>query len=89
MTLEFIDKTISYNTFIEDLAERIANKIQRNAKDPEFVNQRTAYKIFGRANVDRWRRTGKVQPCKRPGTVQYRMTDLRTLQSTIQDYLIK
>ncbi len=89
MTLEFPDKAVSYDTFLNDLAERISRKIQRNAKDPEFVNQRTAYKIFGRANVDRWRRTGKVQPYKRPGTVQYRMTDLRSLQSTVQDYLIR
>lgn len=89
MTLEFTDKAVTYNTFIEDLAERIANKIQKNTKDPEFVNQRTAYKIFGRANVDRWRRSGKVQPCKRPGTVEYRMADLRLLQSTVQDYLIR
>lgn len=89
MTLEFPDKIVSYDTFLDDLAERIAAKMQHAAKDPEFVNQRSAYKIFGRANVDRWRRTGKVQPYKRPGTVEYRMTDLRMLQTTVQDYLIR
>lgn len=89
MTLEFPDKIISYDTFLDDLAERIAVKMQRAAKDPEFVNQRSAYKIFGRANVDRWRRTGKVTVYKRPGVVEYKTSDLRMLQTTVQDYLIR
>lgn len=87
MTIEFSDKLVSYETFMDDLSSRIAHKLLRAANDPEFVNQRTAYRIFGRANVDRWRRTGQVQPFKRPGTVDYRMADLRLLQSTSQDYL--
>lgn len=89
MTLEFPDRIVSYDTFIEDLAQRVVNKIERFAKDPEFINQSNAYKIFGRANVDRWRRSGKIQVYKRPGVVEYRTSDLRTLQTTVQDYLIR
>ena len=72
---------------MNDLAERIAYKLQRAANDPEFINQRKAFSMFGRANVERWRRTGQVKCYKRPGSVDYRTADLRLLQSTEQDYL--
>lgn len=84
--LEFPDKVVSYDTFIDDLSSRIVRKIQRAGKDSETVSQRKAYSIFGRANVDRWRREGRIQPCKRPGKVEYSMADLRLLQDTQQDY---
>lgn len=87
--LEFLDKTVSYETFLQDLTARLARLMKSDAADPEFISQRTAYSIFGRGNVDRWRRAGKVQPSKRPGKVEYRMADLRLLQRTEQDYLIK
>lgn len=87
--LEFIDKTVSYETFLQDLTARLVRLMKSDAADPEFISQRTAYSIFGRKNVDRWRRAGKVQPSKRPGKVEYRMADLRLLQRTEQDYLIK
>lgn len=89
LRLEFIDKTVSYETFLQDLTARLARLMKSDAADPEFISQRTAYSIFGRKNVDRWRRAGKVQPSKRPGKVEYRMADLRLLQRTEQDYLIK
>ena len=86
-TIEFSDKLVTYDTFMNDLAERIAYKLQRAANDPEFINQRKAFSMFGRANVERWRRTGQVKCYKRPGSVDYRTADLRLLQSTEQDYL--
>ena len=84
--LQFPDKIVSYDTFMDDLAARIVRKIQRAEADPETVSQRKAYAIFGRANVDRWRREGRIHPCKRPGKVEYCMADLRLLQQTQQDY---
>ncbi len=86
-TIEFPDKRVTYDTFMNDLAERIAYKLQRAATDPEFINQRKAFSMFGRANVERWRRTGQVKCSQRPGSVDYRTADLRLLQSTEQDYL--
>ena len=84
--LEFPDKVVSYDTFMDDLSSRIVRKIQRAEKDQETVSQRKAYAIFGRANVDRWRREGRIAPCKRPGKVEYCMADLRLLRQTQQDY---
>ena len=84
--IQFPDKVVSYETLLNDLSSRIVRKMQRAEADPETVSQRKAYAIFGRANVDRWRREGRVHPCKRPGKVEYCMADLRLLQQTQQDY---
>ena len=69
--LQFLDHLIPYETFLDD---------------PEFISQRKAYELFGRRNVERWKRQGKVVSYKRPGKVEYRTADLRLLQRTTQDY---
>lgn len=84
--IQFPDKVVSYDTFMDDLSSRIVRKMQRAEVDPKTVSQRKAYSIFGRANVDRWRKEGRIHPCKRPGKVEYCMADLRLLQQTQQDY---
>lgn len=84
--IQFPDKVVSYDTFMNDLSSRIVRKMQRALADPKTVSQRKAYSIFGRANVDRWRREGRIHPCKRLGKVEYCMADLRLLQQTQQDY---
>lgn len=87
--IQFSDCLVSYETFMSDLSARVARMMKSDSADPEYVSQRMAYSIFGRKNVDRWRRTGKVKPSKRPGKVEYFMADLRLLQRTEQDYLNK
>lgn len=89
MSIQFQDKLVSYDTFLEDLATRICSKLQQAKTDPDVVSQRKAYTIFGRANVDRWRRQGRVTPCKRIGKVEYKMVELRACQQTKQDYLLR
>lgn len=86
--ISFPDRCVSYDTFMNDLSARIVSRLQQAQADPEMVSQRRAYAIFGRANVDRWRRERRVTPCKRPGKVEYRMADLRLLQQTQQDYFL-
>ncbi len=85
--LQFLDHLIPYETFINDLASRVVALLKNDNDDPEYVSQRKAYEIFGRRNVERWRRQGKVEPIKRPGKVEYRTSELRMLQRTVQDYL--
>lgn len=86
ISIQFHDKLVSYDTFMNDLATRIANQLQQARQDPETISQRKAYQIFGRANVDRWRRQGKIEPCKRVGKLEYRTAELRMLQKVKQDY---
>ena len=84
--LHFTDRLIPYDTFLNDIASRVVRLLKTDADDPEFVSQRKAYDMFGRRNVERWKRLGMVQSYKRPGKVEYRTADLRLLQRQSQDY---
>lgn len=86
MQLFFPDKVVTYETFLDDLSARVASRLQGMAKDPEYVSTRQAYQMFGRANVERWRKQGRITPCKRPGKVEYLTAELRRQASTQQDY---
>ena len=87
--LQFSDKSVPYGVFMKDVAAEVVNLLKKDEADPEYISQRKAYEIFGRRNVERWRRQGKVSPCKRPGKLEYRTADLRLLQRTQQDYFTK
>lgn len=84
--LQFLDHLIPYETFLNDLSSRIVRQLKADKDDPEFISQRKAYELFGRRNVERWKRQGKVVSYKRLGKVEYRTADLRLLQCTTQDY---
>lgn len=77
---------VSYDTFLDDLSSRLAEKISAINDMPEFVSQRKAYKLFGRANVMRWLRQGKITPHKRPGIIEYSTAELRHQKLRQQDY---
>ena len=85
-TLKKYRDLIPYETFLNDLSSRIVRQLKADKDDPEFISQRKAYELFGRRNVERWKRQGKVVSYKRPGKVEYRTADLRLLQRTTQDY---
>ncbi len=87
MTIQFADKSVKYSTFLDDVAAKVVALLKKDANDPEYISQRKAFEIFGRRNVERWRRLGRVKPSKRPGKVEYKTSDLRLLQRTEQDYL--
>ncbi len=84
--LQFLDHLIPYDTFLNDVAARVVKMLKSDKDDPEYVSQRKAFEMFGRRNVERWRKQGKVTPCKRPGKLEYRTADLRLLQRVTQDY---
>lgn len=85
--LQFADKSVPYGVFVKDVASEVVHLLKKDDADPDYVSQRKAFEMFGRRNVERWRKQGKVNPCKRPGKVEYRTADLRLLQRTQQDYL--
>lgn len=82
----FWNRIVAYDAFLNDLAARIVRLLKAEHDDPEFISQRKAFEIFGRRNVERWRKQGKITPCKRPGKVEYKTSELRFLQRTVQDY---
>lgn len=87
MQIAFADKLVTYDKFLNDVAARVAALIRNDSQDPEYISQRKAYSIFGRANVDRWFRQGKVHPSRRPGKIEYPMAELRLLQRIQNDQI--
>lgn len=87
--LQVLDRLVPYEAFVNDLSARIAQFLKKDNEDPEYISQRKAFELFGRGNVERWRRQGKVIAYRRPGKVEYRTADLRLLQRTSQDYFDK
>lgn len=86
MTVSIFGEEISYERFISDLASKVVSVMKAESEIPEFICQRQAYQMFGRANVERWRRTGKVIPYKRQRKIEYRTADLKQQQNNLQDY---
>ncbi len=80
------DMEVSYDKFVNDVASRLAAIMKEQSAKPEYVSQREASRLFGRANVERWRRTGKIEPVKRPGKMEYRYNELQKLYQAQQDY---
>lgn len=58
--LNFPDKCVRYSTFLNDVAAKVAHMIKQDANDPEFISQNKAFQMFGRGNVERWRKQGKI-----------------------------
>lgn len=86
MQIQFPDRMVTYDVFMSDLANRIAEKLLCIREHPEVISQRAAYREFGKTNVQRWLRQGKLHPCKRIGKVEYSTAELRMAQSNQQDY---
>lgn len=86
MQIQFPDRMVTYDVFMSDLASRIAEKLLCIREQTEVISQRAAYREYGKPNVQRWLRQGKLHPCKRIGKVEYSTAELRMAQSNQQDY---
>lgn len=75
---------VPYAKFVTDLAEAL-EAIKKNST--RMLSQRQAYRIFGQANVKRWRDEGLVTAHKRPGKIEYSYRELLICQQRVQDYL--
>jgi hypothetical protein len=86
LRMDFGDRNISYEKFMDDLATRIVSLIKETKEDPPIISQRKAFTMFGKCNVLRWEKTGKVTARRRPGRTEYNTAELRKCQTTVQDY---
>ena len=50
--MQFLDRLIPYDIFLNDLAARTVKFLKSDNNDPEFISQRRAYEMFGRRNVE-------------------------------------
>lgn len=85
--IHFPDKSVSYQTFVRDIAAQVVRMLKDDSDDPEYISQRRAHQIFGRRNVERWQRLGLIEAVRRPNRVDFSTAQLRLLQRTAQDYL--
>ncbi|WP_290169679.1 hypothetical protein [uncultured Muribaculum sp.] len=85
-TIYVSGREVTYERFINDLAAKLADVMKSRSEMPEYICQRQAFRLFGRANVERWRREGKLTPHRRLRKVEYRITELYTLSARQQDY---
>lgn len=77
---QFVDQTVTYEQFVNELATRIALKIHQVEKGQLEISQAKAFKMYGRADVERWVKSGKLQPSRiSPGKKRYRLIDLQKL----------
>ena len=87
--MQFSDATVTYEQFVNDLATRITFKMHQIENGEIEVSKSQAYKMFGRADVDRWIKNGKISPCRiSPGKTRYKLIDLQKLASVKQNYLL-
>ena len=86
--IQFADKCVPYEVFVEDLAREIVALQTDTLRMPsDIVSQNKAFKLFGEGNVRRWVKEEKLVPVsKRPGKIEYRVFDLKRLQERQQDY---
>lgn len=87
--VSFGDKQIPLRTVLKMYAAELLPELMQELENPNAViSQNKAYKQFGQANVMRWVKERKLQPvAKRPGKIEYRVSDLRICQNRFQDYL--
>lgn len=86
----FCDKSVTFAHFIETFATELAIKMVQVKKGEMEITQAKAYKMFGRGDVERWKKSGKLQPARvSPGRILYKLIDLLKLANIQQNYLIK
>lgn len=85
--ITFPDKSVTYDTFLRDLAARISSFLKEDKEDPECISQRKAEKLYGKGNILRWRNSGAVSPLFRPGKIEYPTAILKELSRTDEIYI--
>jgi hypothetical protein len=87
--LEFINKSVTFEQFVDVLATKVALRIHQIEKGQLEISQAQAYKLFGRADVERWVKSGKIEPVRiSPGKKRFKLVDLQMLANVQQNYIL-
>lgn len=85
----FSNASVSYEQFTTELATKIALKLYQIEKGELEISQSQAFKMFGRSDVERWIKNGKLIPARiSPGKKRFKLVDLQKLASIQQNYLL-
>lgn len=87
LQLQFQDRCVTYDQFINDLAAVMVPRLKEAMKEQgDTISQRKAYRQYGEGNVRRWLKKGLLTVRKRPGKVEYLVSELQLQQQREQDY---
>ena len=87
--LQFVDQSVTFEQFVDLLATKVALRMHQVEKGQMEISQAQAYRMFGRADVDRWVKNGKLKPVRiSPGKKRYRLVDLQELASVQQNFIL-
>ena len=81
------DTIIPIERYVRMLGTAIALSMHKLNSLPTQINQRRAWREFGRARVERWVAEDRITPIRTGGTVMYATEELVALANDVQDYL--
>lgn len=85
MQIQFSDKMVTYETFVNDIAARLF-AMMAEKDDKAFISQNKAYAKYGRQNIERWRSNRLIEPRRTKGKLEYSTVELQRLANIKQDY---
>lgn len=85
MQIQFSDKMVTYETFVNDIAARLF-AMMAEKDDKAFISQNKAYAKYGRQNIERWRSNRLIEPRRTKGKYEYSTVELQRLANIKQDY---
>lgn len=90
--IQFADKMVSLDTFLSAIRNVVQEEISKAVGKRQFITQAKAFDTFGRRNVERWVKEGKVKVFGRGknGKItryEYRLSELEACACQVQDYL--
>ena len=87
--LQFVDQSVTFEQFVDLLATKVALRMHQVEKGQMEISQAQAYKLFGRADVERWVKSGKIEPVRiSNGKKRFKLVDLQMLANVQQNYLL-
>ncbi len=90
--IQFGDKMLSFDTFLSAIRNVVQEEVNKAVGKRPFITQAKAYETYGRKNVERWKREGKIKDFARgrDGKItrhEYRISELDACANKVQDYL--
>ena len=84
--IKFANISVTFEEFVDVLASKVALRMYQIEKGQLEISQAKAFKMFGRADVERWVKSGKLTPCRiSPGKKRYKLADLQKLVENFAD----
>lgn len=90
--IQFADKMLSFDTFLSAIRNVVQEEVSKAVGKRPFISKSKAWVTYGRRNVERWVKEGKVEEFGRGKNnkvdrYEYKISELEACANNIQDYL--